>query len=88
MTVLRESNLDAHLAYIETILDRILVAGPAGGTTNADFGLSVFVYDTDERGEAERLLRDDPYFACGLYGDVRLEPFVPAAGSWIGGKAW
>jgi uncharacterized protein YciI len=85
---LRESNLQAHLSYIETILDRLLVAGPAGGVSNEDFTLSVFIYDTDDRGEAERLLQGDPYFECGLYGDVRLEPFIPAAGRWIGGKVW
>mgnify|MGYP001818148411 CR=1 FL=1 len=85
---LRESNLQAHLSYVEKILDRLLVAGPAGGVSNEDFALSVFVYDTDDVGEAERLLQGDPYIQCGLYGDVRLEPFIPAAGRWIGGKAW
>ena len=85
---LRTENLQAHFDYIEKILDRLLVAGPAGGTTNEDFALSVFVYDTDDAAEAEALLHGDPYFQCGLYGDVRLEPFIPAAGAWIGGKAW
>lgn len=87
-TELRESNLQAHLSYVETILGRLLVAGPAGGASNEDFELSVFIYDTDDRAVAETLLRADPYFRCGLYGDVRLEPFIPAAGQWIGGKAW
>ncbi len=87
-TQLRNSHLEAHFAYIETILDQLLVAGPAGGSSNDDFAFSVFVYDTDEPAEAERLLHDDPYYACGLYGEVRLEPFTPAAGRWIGGKVW
>ena len=85
---LRESQLQAHCAYIETILDRLLVAGPAGGHTNTEFGCSIFVYDTDERPEAERLLHGDPYYRCGLYGNVELEPFTPAAGRWIGGTVW
>lgn len=85
---LRETNLRAHFDYIEGILDRLLVAGPAGGNTNDDFAFSVFIYATDDRDEAERLLRGDPYFGCGLYGDVTIEPFVPAAGTWIGGKVW
>jgi len=85
---LRASYLQAHLSYIETILERLLIAGPAGGTSNADFALSVFIYDTDDRAAAEALLYADPYFQCGLYGEARLEPFIPAAGRWIGGKAW
>jgi uncharacterized protein YciI len=85
---LRETHLRAHFDYIEGILDRLLVAGPAGGKANDDFAFSVFVYATDDRNEAERLLHGDPYYDCGLYGDVTLEPFVPAAGAWIGGKVW
>jgi uncharacterized protein YciI len=85
---LRASQLQAHFAYIESILDRLLVAGPAGGTSNSDFGRSIFIYATDEYAEAEQLLRGDPYYQCKLYGDVRLEAFTAAAGRWIGGKTW
>lgn len=85
---LRQVHRDDHFAYIESIIDRLLIAGPAGGKSNADFGFSVFIYDTDERLEAERLLFGDPYYRCGLYGDVELEPFIPAAGRWIGGTTW
>lgn len=87
-TELRESNLQAHFSYIETILDRLLIAGPAGGASNEDFAFSIFIYDTDDRATAETLFHGDPYFQCGLYGDVQLEPFIPAAGRWIGGKVW
>ncbi|MFW2404935.1 MAG: YciI family protein [Gammaproteobacteria bacterium] len=85
---LREANLQAHFSYIETILDHLLVAGPAGGASNEEFSFSLFVYATDDEEEARRLLQGDPYFQCGLYGEVRLEPFIPAAGQWIGGKVW
>jgi len=85
---LRESQRQAHLSYIETIIDRLLVAGPAGATSNADYRCSVFIYDTDARSEAERLLHADPYYQCGLYGDVELVTFKPAAGRWIGGTVW
>lgn len=85
---LRVANLQAHFTYIESILDRLLVAGPAGGKTNEDFGISIFIYDADDLSEAERLLHGDPYYRCGLYGSIRLEPFTPAAGCWIGGTVW
>jgi len=100
---LRETHLRAHFDYIEGILDRLLVAGPAGGRANDgraddgraddgkandDWAFSVFIYATEDRGDAERLLHGDPYYRCGLYGEVTIEPFVPAAGTWIGGKVW
>ena len=85
---LRASRLQAHLAYIETIMKRLLVAGPAGGSSNADFGCSIFIYATDDHAEAEHLLFGDPYYQCQLYGDIRLEPFTAAAGRWIGCKTW
>ncbi|MGI9344132.1 MAG: YciI family protein [Gammaproteobacteria bacterium] len=90
---LRETHLRAHFDYIEGILDRLLVAGPAGGKTNDgkandEWAFSVFIYATDDRDDAERLLHADPYYRCGLYGEVTIEPFVPAAGAWIGGKVW
>lgn len=36
----------------------------------------------------DQLLEDDPYYRAGIYGRVRLAPFVPAAGQWIGGTIW
>ena len=84
----RQTALADHLAYIETILDRIAVAGPVASGPDGSTEASCFIYHTDDREEARQLLENDPYFKAGVYGEVVLSSFTPAAGSWIGGKIW
>jgi uncharacterized protein YciI len=85
---LRTREKEAHFAYIESILDRLLVAGPLTESTGTAYAASLFVYAVDTEAEARRLLEDDPYFKAGIYADVVVVPFVPAAGKWIGGTIW
>ncbi|MAF82788.1 MAG: YciI family protein [Gammaproteobacteria bacterium] len=85
---IREAKLQEHFAYIETILDRVLVAGPVSDSRPDEFGISLFIYDAEDRDDAEQLLQGDPYFKAGLYGEVQISPFLPAAGRWIGGTVW
>jgi len=85
---LRQLHLQAHFAYIESILDRILIAGPFGSDATEACNASLFIYSVDTREEAENLLHGDPYFQAGIYGEVRIEPCHPAAGTWIGGTVW
>ena len=73
---------------IETILDRLLIAGPLAENRGRRHAASLFVYGVDQEGEARQLLEDDPYFQAGIYGEVRLWSFTPAAGRWIGGTIW
>lgn len=85
---IRKAQLDSHCAYIETIIDRLMIAGPVGDAAGGESGISVFIYDVDHREDAERLLYGDPYFKAGLYGEIEIDRFLPAAGRWIGGKVW
>ena len=85
---LRIDEKDRHFAYIESILDQLLVAGPLKAAPGDPYGASLFVYAVDTEAEARVLLENDPYFRAGIYGDVRFEAFQPAAGEWIGGKIW
>lgn len=85
---LRRREKDAHFAYIEAILDQLLVAGPLAEAAGGQHNGSLFVYATDSETGARRLLENDPYYRAGIYGRVRLAPFVPAAGQWIGGTIW
>jgi uncharacterized protein YciI len=87
-TALRKKHLKAHFDYIESILDRILVAGPFGSDAPGNCNASVLVYAVATHAEAEGLLHNDPYFKAGIYGEVRIKPFHPAAGNWIGGTVW
>jgi uncharacterized protein YciI len=85
---LRRSAKADHFAYIEGILDRLLVAGPLVGPDDGGHCASVFVYAVDTEAAARELLENDPYFRAGIYARVRLAPFVPAAGRWLGGTTW
>lgn len=84
----RKASTADHLEYIETILDRILVAGPLVDDGSGSYNASCFVYDTDDLNEATGLLHNDPYFKAGLYDRVEFHRFRPAAGGWIGGMSW
>jgi uncharacterized protein len=85
---LRAATRAAHFAYIDSILDRLLIAGPLATPGSASHTASFFIYDVGSEAEARALLEADPFFTVGLYGHVRLEPFWPAAGRWIGGTLW
>lgn len=84
---LRKTHAGEHLAYVETILDKIAVAGPV---RNAEGGTvaSVLVYKVDSEAKARALLEGDPYFKAGIWESVTVGPFLAAAGQWVGGKTW
>jgi uncharacterized protein YciI len=84
----RRGSTAEHLAYIETILDRILVAGPLMQSAGDDYTASCFIYEVDSKAEALTLLHNDPYYKSGVYERVDCRSFRPAAGTWIGGKIW
>lgn len=85
---LRKAHTADHLAYIEGILDRVLVAGPMLKDGTSRYDSSLFIYDVHHRNEALELLHNDPYYKAGIYAEVECREYVPAAGEWIGGKTW
>ncbi len=84
----RQSALREHLSYIESIMDKVAVAGPMSTESGEEYTASCFIYLTESRAEAEQLLRADPYYTSGLYAKVSLHYFRAAAGQWIGGATW
>ena len=76
-----------HLAYIETILDKIAVAGPLKRADGSDWG-SILIYKVDSAEDARALLEGDPYAGAGIWDNVTIEAFMGAAGDWVGGKTW
>lgn len=81
---LRQAHTAAHLKYIESIMEHVLVAGPM----SVPYDSSVFIYSVDDHQTALQLLHNDPYYTAGIYREVDCRPFLPAAGHWIGGKTW
>ncbi len=85
---LRKTEKAAHFAYIETILAKLLVAGPLPSEDDGAHVASLFIYSVDSADEARELLQADPYYQAGIYGEIELQPYIPAAGQWIGGTIW
>lgn len=83
----RATARDAHFAYVETILDRIAIAGPLKDAEGGFTG-SLFIVEAADEAAARALLEADPYFAADIWATCEISPFVPAAGGWIGGKIW
>ena len=84
----RKAAAQAHLRYVETILDRIALAGPLFSDDGRQMTGSFYVFRTAELDEARRWLEADPYFAAGFWGTVEYRPFLPAAGTFVGGRIW
>jgi uncharacterized protein YciI len=84
----RTTHLAAHLEFVERVIDRILVAGPiTDPATGAQVG-SLYVLDVPDAAAARALLESDPYYAAGVWNDVRIDTFAGVAGRWVGGLAW
>jgi uncharacterized protein YciI len=83
----RKQHALAHLAYVETILDRILVAGPLKAPDGPTQG-SLLVFAVETEAEAKALLEGDPYFAADIWQSVAVYPYWGVAGQWVGGKTW
>jgi hypothetical protein len=79
--------LAAHLAHVETIMDRIAVAGPLLGTDGKPTG-SLIVLDVETVAAARAIFESDPYFGAGIWQEPAIVPYRAVAGAWVGGKAW
>lgn len=80
---LRSRELQAHLAYVADIADKVLVAGPMNIEGSSSYNASLFVYAVASENAARELLENDPYYQAGIYADVVYAPFTPARGTWL-----
>ncbi len=84
---LRSRHLEAHLAYIESIMDSVRVAGAMRDAEGRIIG-SCLIYAADNEAAALELLHGDPYYIGGVWEQVECRTMMLAAGTWIGGKSW
>ncbi len=63
-----------HRQYLTGLRERgqLVAAGPF----TDDWG-AIIVYEADTRDEAEKLLRDDPFHAGGIFVNYELRPWNP-----------
>jgi uncharacterized protein len=83
---LRAEHLAAHLAYAETVIDRIAIGGPLR-EGDRYFG-SLIILQAESETEARAVLEADPYFQAGVWAESEILPFRAVIGEWIGGKSW
>lgn len=84
---LRAERLADHLAHVEAILDRILVAGPLSDAEGRTCG-SLLILEVASIAEARRLMAADPYSVPGIWDSVTFQEFRAVAGAWVGGATW
>ncbi|MFV3073999.1 YciI family protein [Niveispirillum fermenti] len=72
---LRMATRPEHLAYMESRLDHIVIAGPI---LDADGGRpvgSLIILDYPDRAGAEDFAANDPYARAGLFKSVTIRPY-------------
>jgi len=84
----RQKYLMDHFKYIETIMDRILVAGPIFADDKQTIIGSVLIYKTEDKAVAREMLESDPYFSADIWDSVVYQTFRGALGDAVGGKAY
>ena len=70
---LRTKTRDEHLKYIERFMPSVLVGG---GFLTEDGGLAgggLIILDVDNRSEAEKFVKNDPYTKAGLFQEVQIK---------------
>jgi uncharacterized protein len=83
----RQRLLQAHLDHVETVMDRLWVAGPLRGADGGIVG-SLLIVDAADEAEARALIARDPYAGALIWDRVEYRAFKGVAGKWVGGKAW
>jgi uncharacterized protein YciI len=76
-----------HMAYIETVMGELNVAGPLYDDGGQPIG-SLYCLNTPSAQRAREIIENDPYFRHGAFASVEYFPHLPAAGNYIGGKIW
>lgn len=87
-TAMRARHLEEHLLFIESNIDKVRVAGPIANSLDEEFTGSIFLIAANNEDQAREILVSDPYIRCGMYREINIYPFIPAAGHWIGGVTW
>ena len=80
-----------HLEYIESVMDKVVIAGACPDEISHDgkrFQGSIIVYEADTKEEAISLFEGDPYFQNNIWKDIKILPWTPVAGKLLGGKTW
>ncbi len=72
---LRLANRAAHLAHLQSIGDKVLMAGPTLSDDGQAMTGSLLVLDFASRAETEAFCAKDPYALAGLFASVSISNY-------------
>ena len=84
----RAAATQAHLAYIDTVIGEINVAGPLYDEAGVNMIGSLYSLRTQSLARAREIIENDPYYRAGAFGSIEYFPHLPPAGHYLGGKIW
>jgi uncharacterized protein YciI len=71
----RLDNRSAHLAFLNTHLDSLVLAGPLLSDDRQTMIGSLLVFNIADRAALDAVLAADPYAQAGLFEQVTVTPF-------------
>lgn len=86
-TPIRMAKIKDHLAYLDTVFDRVALACPLLAE-DGSFSGSLVVLSAKDKADAEAFMAADPYFQAGIWESLEIKRLGIMAGSWVGGKPW
>ncbi len=72
---LRKQNREAHLAYLDSLGDKLALAGPFLNEDGTEPRGSLVVVRAESREEAEAMAANDPYAKAGVFETVEIRPW-------------
>lgn len=75
-----------HLAFLESLGERVKLGGPIMDTAGETPIGSVVILEVESLAEAEALLADDPYRMAGVFETVEIKPWRAVLGEWWPGE--
>jgi len=71
----RTENRPAHVDYLKSNIDRIVIGGPMLSDDGAAMLGSMLVIEAADRAEAETFAAGDPYAKAGLFESVTIQAY-------------
>jgi uncharacterized protein len=72
----RMANRPAHLDYIKSLGDRVVLAGPFTADDGITLNGSLIVIEAPSLEAARAIAAGDPYAKAGVFADVQVRPWL------------
>lgn len=72
---IRAATRPDHLAYVEQVLDKVILAGPTLSADGERMTGSLLIMEFDDLAGAQAFADNDPYFKAGLFEAVEVRPW-------------